>query len=278
MRFLLALATSLLPLLAFSSECGRTQGIPPANLSAPAGISSLVFFARDLASGDCWASDPAQTKERHAPWSSFKIPHFLIALETGAVASPDALLPWDAQRRPAASYWPKAWRQDHSLGTAFADSAAWLFQDLVERIGGHAYEHWLERFRYGNRRVPAGRDDFWLGGPLTISPEEQVAFLACVAQSGCGARRASVLALEKVALQAERNGWRMYAKTGSGPARPGDFDGPFEGWYVGYIRDPQGQPHTAFATYVRAENFAALKTFRQEVSVRILAELKRWPD
>lgn len=237
----------------------------------------VTFVAIDLRSSVCWETNRADAAERHPPWSSFKIPHLLIALETKAVSSPDVLVPWDAARRPAADYWPPAWRQGQSLSSAFERSAAWYFQDLVSRVGNRSYVGWLDKFQYGNRQVPPGRDDFWLGGPLSISPKEQARFLACVATTGCGASANSVGTLEKVALSDVPGDGRIYGKTGSGPLLPGHFEGSFEGWYVGYIRTNDSTPVAAFALYARAASFSELRTSRQDIAVLLLRELKLWP-
>ncbi len=233
-------------------------------------------MAIDLRGGTCWHTSPTGIVKRHAPWSTFKIPHFLIALESQAVSSPGEVHRWDTTNRPAAPHWPDAWAQDQSLESAFTHSAAWPFQEMVSKIGQSNYTKWLGQFKYGNGHVPLGRDDFWLGGPLAISVKEQVAFLSCLAVNGCGASSASVRALEAVALQGDSGGHRLYAKTGSGPIKPGDFSGRFEGWYVGYLRNAQGAPTAAFATYVVSDTYSLLRTYRASVSHHVLSELGLW--
>ena len=236
-------------------------------------IAHLAFVAMDLRNDRCWQTDEADVVARHPPWSTFKIPHLLIALETKAVLSATAPVAWDAARRPAASHWPAGWRQSQSLVSAFERSAAWYFQDLVPKIGLASYDHWLGRYAYGNKQVPPGRDDFWLGGPLAVSPREQAHFLACVATTGCGASPSTIRMLESVALSSAIGNGRLYAKTGSGPLQPGQFDGPFEGWYVGYVRASDSTPAAAFALYVRAAHYAHLQSLRQDASIHLLKRL-----
>lgn len=254
-------------------DCSSSHALPAHALPKAQGIQAVVFFAKDLRQGTCWHSNAHDVAQRHAPWSTFKFPHFILALESGAVSSATQTLPWNAQRRPAAPYWPKAWQQDQSLHSAFNRSAAWPFQDLVASIGSTTYAQWLSRWRYGNQAVPSGRDDFWLGGPLALSPQEQVRFLACVAQSGCGAAKSTIDALELAAHQTPQRGERLFAKTGSGPIKAGDFEGPFEGWYVGYLRDAQGMGLVAFATHVRSNSYAALREYREQASRQALTAL-----
>lgn len=236
----------------------------------------VTFVALDLRGSACWETNSADAGQRHPPWSTFKIPHLLIALETKAVSSPDASVPWDAAKRPAADYWPPAWRQGQSLTSAFERSAAWYFQELVSKIGVANYDEWLNKFAYGNRQVPPGREDFWLGGPLLVSAREQAHFLACVARTGCGVAANTVGVLETVALSDEPGHGRLYGKTGSGPLLPGHFEGAFEGWYVGYVRAQDSAPVAAFALYARAASFSELRTFRQDMAVLLLRHLKLW--
>lgn len=277
MQLLLTLTVLLAPAIAAAGPCESNNKIPARLIEPAPGIQNLVLFAKDLQNGKCWHTSPTAIAERHPPWSTFKIPHFLIALETGAVTSPSEVLRWDSQKRPAESYWPEAWKRDQSLRSAFEYSAPWPFQDLVPNIGHSNYTKWLEHFKFGNTLVPRGRDDFWLGGPLTISATEQVAFLSCLAVSGCGASAETVRSLQEAALQDDTGELRMYAKTGSGPVNPRDFSGSFEGWYVGYIRNGQGAPLVAFATYVRSDSYSALRTYRESASRHMLSELGYLP-
>lgn len=237
----------------------------------------VTFVATDLRNSSCWETSRKDAQARHPPWSTFKIPHLLIALETKAVSSLDIAVPWDSSRRPAADYWPPSWRQSQTARSAFEHSAAWYFQELVPKIGQANYSTWLEKFQYGNREIPPGRDDFWLGGPLAISPLEQTRFLTCVATTGCGASPPAVRALEAAALADEPSNGSLFGKTGSGPLVRGRVDGPFEGWYVGYVRGKDSTPIAAFALYVTAESFSELRTFRRDMAVTLLKHLRLWP-
>jgi beta-lactamase class D len=254
--------------------CRTTARLDLGRFAEAIGERRVVFLAA-TAEGHCWASDERELDVRHAPWSTFKIPHLLIALETGAVTGADTRIDWDPVRHPRADYWPEDWARPQTLATAFQRSTAWYFQALVPRIGAEAYADWLRRFGYGNQ-LAAG-DAFWLGGGLAISVREQVALLACLAADGCGASARSRAVLEEVALAGEVGGLRLYGKTGSGPVRPGELDGRFEGWYVGYVRDAQGPWTTAFALWSEGPSFASLRSFRRDFALQLLGELGRWP-
>lgn len=133
-----------------------------------------VFVMKDLESGveSTWGP---RVKDRHPPFSSFKIPNLLIALETGAASGIEHPFPYSPERRPLQSWWPPDWAQDQTLETAFRRSAAWAFQDLALRLDEATYHKYLEEFEYGNQAHHG--DAFWLDRSLLISPLEQVSFL-----------------------------------------------------------------------------------------------------
>jgi beta-lactamase class D len=273
LRVTFYLAALLASTCASASTCGLLDLAP---FQQQIGARQVTFAAIDLRQSVCWESNEKDAGTRHAPWSTFKIPHLLIALESKAVISPDVAVPWDSRKRPAADYWPPAWRKSQTLRSAFESSAAWYFQELVPKIGSANYDLWLEKFQYGNRKVPPGRDDFWLGSTLLISPREQARFLACVATSGCGVSPRSINILEAAASSDEPGDGRIYGKTGSGPLVPGQVDGAFEGWYVGYIRSQDSTPVAAFALYAKAASYSELRTFRQDMAVVLLRQLGLW--
>ena len=260
-----------------ASECRSTEIVNLGPFESEIGDRSIAFVAKDLSTGTCWMTGGRGTDIRHRPWSSFKIAHLLIALETGAARSLAESMQWDPKRYPEQSYWPKDWAQTQTLASAFIRSVTWYFQALVPRIGDPAYRKWLARFHYGNQTIPSGKDDFWLDGSLLISPSEQVEFLTCLVASGCGVSRQSADALDAVAFQVAEQHFRLYGKTGLGPMRPGNRDGPFEGWFVGYVRNSNSSRVTAFALYAEGTSFSSVRMFRRDFSIRLLSSIGAWP-
>ena len=55
-----------------------------------------------------------------------------------------------------------------------------------------------------------------------------------------------------------------------------DFDGPFEGWLVGWT-DCAGAAPVAYALWVRGESFAAIRRFRLEAARRLLTRIGAFP-
>ncbi|MEM8957991.1 MAG: penicillin-binding transpeptidase domain-containing protein [Pseudomonadota bacterium] len=227
------------------------------------------FLARDLATGERCILAGSDLDTRHAPWSTFKIPNTLIALETGVAAGTDDWRDWDPAARPAAGYWPEAWRQGQTLGSAFQRSAVWYYRDLALEVGAPQYRAILMDWDYGNAEVPDGSDDFWLGAPLEISVTEQVRFLERLLSGDISLGDEHLAGLIEVAEAGPIGDLTLYGKTGAGTVVPGQFSGPFEGWYVGWLmRD--GAATAVFAHHAVAEDFSAIRSFRKDFAETLL--------
>ena len=178
-----------------------------------------------------WVSALAPAQRRSVPASTFKIASTLASLEVGLVANADTVLPWDGVRRDREEI-----NGPLSLREAFHRSALPHYQALVARLGPSAMAAFLARVGYGNARSD-DTVEFWLRGPLAISPLEQVAFLEALS---LGALPADPEAQEKLWALMEKaplggRPWR--GKTGwSRP--PG---GPDVGWFVGALDAPEGR-------------------------------------
>ena len=118
-------------------------------------------------------SDAAECAVKTAPASTFKVPHALIALETGVVADPLALVQWDGTKYPN-----PAWERSHSLDSAMKSSVLWFYQRTAGLIGRERMLAWLERLAYGSDKYEGDQTSFWLNGDLAVSPLEQLDFLS----------------------------------------------------------------------------------------------------
>ncbi|MFQ6547612.1 penicillin-binding transpeptidase domain-containing protein [Aestuariibius sp. 2305UL40-4] len=241
------------------------------------GDRPLSFLASDLADGSRCTLSGSDFETRHAPWSTFKMPNLLIALETGAADGLGAARDWDRERHPARDWWPAGWAKDHTLESAFRVSAVWYFRDLARDIGTEAYRARLVDWGYGNAGVPEGADDFWLANGLEISVVEQVRFLERLLQGELGVSAPSVAALAQASLEWEGDGLSLHGKTGGGTLVPGDFSAGFEGWYVGWVAREAGDP-AVFALYTRADSFAEIRVFRKEMAVTLLEACGLLPE
>lgn len=243
----------------------------PAYAATLSGLT-VSFLARDLATDTEYVLEGSDVDSRHTPFSTFKIPNLVIALETGAAASLDDWRPWIPQERPAEAYWPQEWRQDQTLGQAFARSAVWYFRDLALEIGSAAYRQRLTDWGYGNATVPEGADDFWLDGSLTVSLREQVEFLERLLDGRLGVRPQIIAALDEASLSVSADDITVHGKTGAGPDDPSNTDGAFSGWYVGYLRRADTAP-VVFALHAQGPSFRSIAGFRLAFSLRLLSDV-----
>jgi beta-lactamase class D len=134
-----------------------------------------------VAAGECFVMAPPSGSElvlggdecdrRTLPASTFKIPHALVALQTGVITD-QTVMKWDGARKDF-----PAWERDHSLDSAIKSSVVWFFQRAAESIGRERELQHLRAFRYGSQGFQREVTRFWLNGDLVISPREQVAFL-----------------------------------------------------------------------------------------------------
>ena len=236
------------------------------------GDRQVSFIARDMETGMTYVLEGGEPDRRRGPWSTFKIPNLVIALETGAADSLETELSWDADRRPAADYWPEDWRQDQTLRTAFIRSAAWAFQDLAVEIGTPTYQEILPAWSYGDAEVADGSDKFWLDHTLEISPREQVSFLERLLNRELGVSEESLAALDEVSRAGQRPDGELHGKTGAGPVVLSDQDGRYEGWYVGYLVRDDRKP-VVFALHAEASSFNGVRTFRREMAEALLFDV-----
>lgn len=120
-----------------------------------------------------WDGSAADCSTRLSPASTYKIPHALIGLETGAITE-TTVEKWDGVRHPDQ---PK-WNLDHNVVSAMKPSVLWFFQRMAPRIGAERAHEWLQRFAHGNADASGPITQYWINGRLRISPDEQLAFLA----------------------------------------------------------------------------------------------------
>lgn len=239
------------------------------HLPAVAGDLEVVFHALDLKTGRAASVNAMLLDQRHPPWSSFKIPNLIIALETGAALDLDHARRWDRQRRPAAPFWPAAWRRDQTLRSAFRQSVPWYFQDVAIQVGADHYRASLAGFGYGNADISSGEDRFWLGGSLRISVSEQVQFLEGVLDGSLGISKRSSTLLREAALIKSDLDHSLFGKTGAGALEAGNPEGPFEGWLVGWS-ERRRRPQAVFALYVRGPSYDAIRTARLDLAEALL--------
>jgi len=213
----------------------RAEGIDPSK-------SALVILR--LEDEHVWSSGGARIHERFTPASTSKIPHTLLAYETGAVTGPDERFTWDGQKR-----FLDSWNKDQDFATAFQRSTVWIYQIVVPRIGAERLAAAFEAFGYGNADIggPEMISRYWLEGPLAISAAEQAAFLSRLVRRTLPLSAETYAAAIPVMELARGDSWTLYGKTGWKSVE-GEMD---IGWFVGWAEQTAGE---APGTYVFALN------------------------
>ncbi|MFI7688783.1 class D beta-lactamase [Nonomuraea sp. NPDC049655] len=192
-----------------------------------------TFALLDVSSEKTTVVDRRRAETPMVPASSFKVPHALVALETGVVKSPDEVIPWDGTPQP----FPE-WEKDMTMREAVRISNAAAFQVIARRIGLARERQWLHRLGYGNRQTGSVVDRFWLDGPLEISAVEQTRFMARLAALRLPAKRENQRTVHDLILQEKKNGYALYAKSGWQNA-----PGPGTGWWTGWV-EHRGRVYT----------------------------------
>jgi len=129
----------------------------PAAAAAPVVDHPGCFILHDLDRGTRLRVHPEACAQATVPASTFKVPHALIALQTGVVTDPAAEVAWDGTPQ-----WNPAWERPHSLASAIRDSTVWFFQRTAKAIGRERMQSFLTALGYGNADVSGELTTFWL--------------------------------------------------------------------------------------------------------------------
>ena len=170
--------------------------------------------------------DQARATKRFSPASTFKIPHTLFALDSGAVRDEFQRFKWDGVKRGFAGH-----NQDQDLRSAMRNSTLWLYAQFAKEIGESKARRYLTAIDYGNADPSTNRGDYWVDGRLDISALEQIQFLRKLFRNELPFRvEHQRLVKDLMVLEAGRN-WILRGKTG--------WDGRI-GWWVGWVEWPTG--------------------------------------
>lgn len=214
------------------TSCSSADTLPPLDIShivmenGVAPDSATLKIIR-LSDGQIWQSGEARLSQRFSPASTSKIPHTLIMIEDG-IASPDTGFTWDGTMR-----FVDNWNRDQTLSSAYKYSAVWVFQDMATAQGYNTMSKWMTRLDYGNVDIggPADLTTYWLGGPLEISVNEQVAFLTRLIRRDLPFSTQTYDAAWPIMNEYHNEDYTLYGKTGW----RSDGENMDIGWYVGWV-------------------------------------------
>ncbi|ABS64623.1 Beta-lactamase [Parvibaculum lavamentivorans DS-1] len=217
------LAATLLFAVAGNAAAGERTDLE--TLFEAEGVNG-TFVLFDVEKDELTAVDAERAERRFPPASTFKIANSLIALETGAVADVDEVLPYGGKPQPF-----KQWERDMSLRKAIAVSNVPVYQEVARRIGLERMKEMLSKLDYGNRDPGTVVDRFWLDGPLEISANEQARFVTALATNTLPLSNRSQEMVREILLMEEIGGAKLYGKTGW-LFHDDEVD---IGWFVGWV-------------------------------------------
>ena len=225
-RFLLSVTTLLALVLA---EQASAEAVDVGHIVRANGIQTenSTIVVKRLSDGRIWVSNPERAQKRYSPASSSKIPHTLIAIESG-VASPDSVFRWDKVPRSNIR-----WNQDHTLSSAFQYSVVWVYQEIARRAGAEKMSEWLVRFDYGNMNVGSSQqlETYWLDDTLQISASEQIEFLSKLALGRLPLSVGTYNSAKQIMVSDRGASWVIRSKTGWRYST----DSTDIGWFVGWL-------------------------------------------
>ena len=161
----------------------------------------------------------------YSPASAFKIANALIALHTGRLTSDSSVIKWDGVTRERPE-----WNQDLSLYQAFRVSAVPHFQSVARSIGKDTMQKWLDSLHYGNMKIGASVDSFWLDNSLRISNDAQVWFVKLLYFKQLPVRQSVQEQVKRMMIQENNTVYQLAYKTGWGKTPEGNELGWIAGW------------------------------------------------
>ena len=204
----------------FLKQNFETYGVPP---------EEGTFVLYQPSNNQYTVYNLKRARERFTPASTFKIPHSLIGLETGAISSIDEVFPYDGKPREL-----PIWEKTMDLREAMKVSCVPIFQTIARRIGKKRMKEWIDRLHYGNEDISGPIDGFWLGSSLRISAMEQAKFLARLAEGKLPVSSKTVADVKELLVLEKMPEYTLYGKTGYHPP---------VGWWVGWL-EKDGQIYT----------------------------------
>ncbi|HCW4954758.1 TPA: OXA-24 family carbapenem-hydrolyzing class D beta-lactamase [Acinetobacter baumannii] len=172
----------------------------------------------------------ARANKEYVPASTFKMLSALIGLENHK-ATTNEIFKWDGKKRT----YPM-WEKDMTLGEAMALSAVPVYQELARRTGLELMQKEVKRVNFGNTNIGTQVDNFWLVGPLKITPVQEVNFADDLAHNRLPFKLETQEEVKKMLLIKEVNGSKIYAKSGWGMGVT-----PQVGWLTGWVEQANGK-------------------------------------
>jgi len=197
----------------------------------------------------------------YLPASTYKILNSLISLESKVIKDENEIIKWDGKKR-----FYDMWNQDQNLKSALKYSCVWFYQDLARRVGKQKMQYFLDSVKYGNSKMGAEIDNFWLEGDLRISAQEQVKFISKFLNYDLPFSKRNMEIVKNIMLVDSTVNYKLFAKTGWTARVAEDKQ---IGWYVGFVENSDGC--WIFAMNIDISENADSKN-RQEITDKVLKQ------
>lgn len=220
-----------------------------------------TLVVADLRQRQLLVYNAERAAQRFSPASTYKIPHTLIALDTGVVSSAEQVFHWDGTE-----YSFNLHNQDQTLSSAMRFSAVWVYRQLAAAIGATRAGQYLATLGYGNATVAVAEGDYWIDGELAISAFEQVAFLQALYAERLPFSAEHQQLVKALIFNEQGEDWVLRAKTG--------WQGQY-GWWVGWVELPKGP--VFFALNIDTPNRLADLSKREQIGRAVLQSINALP-
>jgi beta-lactamase class D len=157
-----------------------------------------------------YSNDFTWSKSGKLPASTYKIPHSMIALESGVIENDSTFLKWNGEERSLT-----IWEQDLLFREAFHFSCVPCYQVIARKIGVATMTEYLTKLDYGDIKVDSTNiDQFWLQGESRISPFEQIDFLKRFYLSELPISDRTESIMKRMMVMEETDSYTLSGKTG----------------------------------------------------------------
>ena len=225
-----------------------------------AAAKHAVFVTYDGKNFKSYGNDLMRAEQAYIPASTFKMLNALIGLQHHQ-ATMTEIFKWDGEKRAF-----PAWEKDMTLAQAMQVSAVPVYQQLARRIGSELMQKEVSRVGFGNQNIGQQVDNFWLVGPLKITPIQEAKFVYALATEQLPFNKSIQKQVKEMLLIEQRGDVKLYAKSGWGM----DVN-PQVGWYSGWVEQPNGKV-TAFILNLEMQNGDEVSE-RKQLTLDVLDKL-----
>ncbi|QGW29516.1 penicillin-binding transpeptidase domain-containing protein [Phnomibacter ginsenosidimutans] len=211
---------------------------------------------------------PRYRDSAYTPASTFKIFNSLVALGTGRIFSDTVVVPWDGVVRTSPSGDTMTdWNKDMNMREAFAVSNVGFYQEMARRIGRDTMQKMLDSVGYGNKKIGASIDRFWLDNSLKITPDEELGLVKRLYFKQLPFQNREQEIVKDLMIREKTDKYTLAYKTGWGTTEKGNQ----LGWLVGWIEE-NNHPYFFVLNIESPDPKVDFKTIRLSILKSILKE------